>query len=133
MISGASCTPELFFSCFSFECQVVEGGMGDRAQTAWGQATSSLATGHKQLGEVAPRNPIPSAWGQIRATYKCRQNFGEPQSVTIAILAQGTHWAVAVTQALSVAGSIPTKNIFSIEFARHFDRATGHACWNTPE
>ena len=60
-------------------------------------------------------------------------NVRGPQNLTVAILAQGTHWAVAVTQALSVAGSIPTKNIFSIEFVRHFDRATGHACWNTPE
>ena len=60
-------------------------------------------------------------------------NVREPQNLTVAILAQGTHWAVAVTQALSVAGSIPTKNIFSIKLVRHLYRATGHACWNAPE
>ena len=48
----------------------------------------------------------------FRGPCKRGHNVRGPQSLTVAILAQGTHWAVAVTQALSVAGSIPTKNIF---------------------
>ena len=43
------------------------------------------------------------------------QNFCGPPNVTVAILAQGTHWAVAVTQALFVAGSIPTRNTFPLD------------------
>ena len=33
--------------------------------------------------------------------------IGSPQGGTIAILAQGTDWAVAVTQAFFIRGSIP--------------------------
>ena len=40
------------------------------------------------------------------------QNFCGPHNVTVAILAQGTHWAVAVTQALFVAGSNPARCTF---------------------
>ena len=34
--------------------------------------------------------------------------FGSPHGGTVAILAQGTDWAVAATQAFFVRGSIPT-------------------------
>ena len=43
------------------------------------------------------------------------QNFCGPPNVPVAILAQGTHWAVAVTQALFVAGSIPTRSAFPLD------------------
>ena len=109
-------------SNFSFECQVIDGGgvgtgrrqlggarhkqLRDRTHTAWGQGRSSLGTGHKQLRKAARRNPISPASGQIRASLKCGHDFRGPQSLTVAILAQGTHWAVAVTQALFVGSSI---------------------------
>ena len=46
------------------------------------------------------------------AARKRGQSFYGPPNLTIAILAQGTHWAVAVTQALFVGGSNPPKNTF---------------------
>ena len=111
-----------FLSSFSFECQVIDGGevweqgagslggqgtssfgtghtrLGDRAEAAWGQGTSSLG---RRLGGIQFLPPR-----QIRASLKCGHNFRGPQSLTVAILAQGTHWAVAVTQALFVGSSI---------------------------
>jgi len=43
------------------------------------------------------------------------QNFCGPPNVTVAILAQGTHWAVAVTQALFVAGSTLARSTFPLD------------------
>ena len=104
----------------------------------WGAAADGYihlpVRGEGAFGALPPlQTPVGDVFSCSGAHCKRGYNVRGPQNLTVAILAQGTHWAVAVTQALSVAGSIPTKNIFSIEFVRHLDRATGHACCNAPE
>ena len=63
--------------------------------------------------------------GLAWAAHKHGQNVRGPQSLTVAILAQGTHWAVAVTQALFVIGSIPASSVFRLELLHALIGPTG--------
>ena len=63
--------------------------------------------------------------GLAWAARKHGQNVRGPQSLTVAILAQGTHWAVAVTQALFVVGSIPASSTFRLELLHALIGPTG--------
>ena len=63
--------------------------------------------------------------GPARAARTPGQNVCGPQNLTVAILAQGTHWAAA--QPLFVAGSISASGIVSVGATACLDRASRQA------
>ena len=63
---------------------------------------------YEKLLNSAAAAAAAGALGTIALTGSTRATTSKRTSVTVAILAQGTSWAVAVTQAYFDPGSIPT-------------------------
>ena len=106
----AVCANTLFvdaLSCLSFargrggEQWGLEVGQGKRAGKPWGKAVGE-SRGERQWGTAVGENRGQQPWAknrEIQGWARQARRF-----VTVAILAQGTHWAVATSQAFFVFG-----------------------------